>query len=46
MRIGIMGAGAIGCVVGGMLAKAGRDVTLDRPVARARGDDEGAQGSG
>jgi 2-dehydropantoate 2-reductase len=27
-RIGIMGAGAIGCVVGGMLAKAGRDVTL------------------
>jgi 2-dehydropantoate 2-reductase len=28
MRIGIVGAGAIGCVVGGMLAKAGRDVTL------------------
>jgi len=27
-RIGIMGAGAIGCVVGGMLAKAGRDVTF------------------
>src|SRR3954447_15652778 len=27
-RIGIMGAGAIGSVVGGMLAKAGRDVTL------------------
>ena len=28
MRIGIVGAGAIGCVVGGMLTKAGRDVTL------------------
>jgi 2-dehydropantoate 2-reductase len=28
MRIGIMGAGAIGSVVGGMLARAGRDVTL------------------
>ena len=28
MRIGIMGAGAIGSVVGGMLTKAGRDVTL------------------
>src|SRR6266850_7417799 len=28
MRIGIIGAGAIGCVVGGMLTKAGRDVTL------------------
>jgi 2-dehydropantoate 2-reductase len=27
-RIGIMGAGAIGSVVGGMLARAGRDVTL------------------
>jgi 2-dehydropantoate 2-reductase len=27
-RIGIMGAGAIGCVVGGMLTKSGRDVTL------------------
>jgi 2-dehydropantoate 2-reductase len=27
-RIGIMGAGAIGSVVGGMLAKAGNDVTL------------------
>jgi 2-dehydropantoate 2-reductase len=27
-RIGIIGAGAIGCVVGGMLTKAGRDVTL------------------
>jgi 2-dehydropantoate 2-reductase len=27
-RIGIVGAGAIGSVVGGMLAKAGRDVTL------------------
>jgi 2-dehydropantoate 2-reductase len=27
-RIGIMGAGAIGCVVGGMLAKSGRDVTF------------------
>jgi 2-dehydropantoate 2-reductase len=27
-RIGIMGAGAIGSVVGGMLAKAGHDVTL------------------
>ena len=28
MRIGIIGAGAIGCVVGGMLTKAGRDLTL------------------
>ena len=27
-RIGIIGAGAIGCVVGGLLTKAGRDVTL------------------
>ncbi|MBI4305253.1 MAG: 2-dehydropantoate 2-reductase, partial [Chloroflexi bacterium] len=27
-RIGIVGAGAIGSVVGGMLTKAGRDVTL------------------
>jgi 2-dehydropantoate 2-reductase len=27
-RIGILGAGAIGCVVGGMLARAGHDVTL------------------
>src|SRR6186713_2315404 len=28
MRIGIIGAGAIGCVVGGLLAKAGEDITL------------------
>jgi 2-dehydropantoate 2-reductase len=28
MRIGIIGAGAIGCVVGGMLTRAGHDVTL------------------
>ena len=28
MRIGIVGAGAIGCVVGGMLTKAGNDVTF------------------
>jgi 2-dehydropantoate 2-reductase len=28
MRIAIIGSGAIGCVVGGMLTKAGRDVTL------------------
>ena len=28
MRIGIVGAGAIGCIVGGLLTKAGRDVTL------------------
>ena len=27
-RIGIIGAGAIGSVVGGFLTKAGRDVTL------------------
>jgi 2-dehydropantoate 2-reductase len=27
-RIGILGAGAIGCVVGGMLTRAGHDVTL------------------
>ena len=27
-RIGIVGAGAIGCVVGGLLTRAGRDVTL------------------
>ena len=27
-RIGIIGAGAIGCVVGGLLARAGHDVTL------------------
>jgi 2-dehydropantoate 2-reductase len=27
-RIGIIGAGAIGCIVGGLLTKAGRDVTL------------------
>ena len=30
-RIGIIGAGAIGCVVGGLLAKAGHDVTLADP---------------
>jgi 2-dehydropantoate 2-reductase len=28
MRIGIIGAGAIGCVVGGMLTRAGNDVTF------------------
>jgi 2-dehydropantoate 2-reductase len=28
MRIGIVGAGAIGCVVGGLLTKAGHDITL------------------
>ena len=28
MRIGVFGAGAIGCVVGGLLTKAGHDVTL------------------
>jgi 2-dehydropantoate 2-reductase len=28
MRIGIVGAGAIGCVVGGLLTRAGEDVTL------------------
>jgi len=28
MRIGVIGAGAIGCVVGGLLARAGHDVTL------------------
>jgi 2-dehydropantoate 2-reductase len=28
MRIGILGAGAVGCVVGGLLTKAGHDVTL------------------
>jgi 2-dehydropantoate 2-reductase len=28
MRLGIIGAGAIGCVVGGLLTKAGHDVTL------------------
>jgi 2-dehydropantoate 2-reductase len=28
MRIAIVGAGAIGCVVGGLLTRAGRDVTL------------------
>jgi 2-dehydropantoate 2-reductase len=28
MRIGIVGAGAIGCVVGGMLTRAGHDVVL------------------
>src|SRR6266545_8258883 len=27
-RIGIIGAGAIGCVVGGLLTRAGHDVTL------------------
>jgi 2-dehydropantoate 2-reductase len=27
-RIGVVGAGAVGCVVGGLLAKAGHDVTL------------------
>jgi 2-dehydropantoate 2-reductase len=27
-RIGVLGAGAIGCVVGGLLTKAGHDVTL------------------
>jgi len=30
-RIGIIGAGAIGCVVGGLLAKAGHDVVLADP---------------
>jgi 2-dehydropantoate 2-reductase len=28
MRIGVVGAGAIGCIVGGLLTKAGHDVTL------------------
>jgi len=28
MRIGILGAGAIGCVVGGLLTKGGHDITL------------------
>ena len=28
MRIGVVGAGAIGCVVGGLLTRAGHDVTL------------------
>jgi len=28
MRIGVVGGGAIGCVVGGLLTKAGHDVTL------------------
>ena len=28
MRIGIMGAGAIGCNVGGMLARVGHDITF------------------
>ncbi|GAB96901.1 2-dehydropantoate 2-reductase [Kineosphaera limosa] len=28
MRIGVMGAGAVGCYYGGMLARAGHDVTL------------------
>ena len=28
MRIGVFGAGAIGCVVGGLLTKAGHDVTF------------------
>ncbi len=28
MRIGIIGAGAVGCVVGGLLTRAGEDVTL------------------
>ncbi|MDP2626656.1 MAG: 2-dehydropantoate 2-reductase N-terminal domain-containing protein, partial [Candidatus Rokubacteria bacterium] len=28
MRIGIVGAGAVGSVVGGILTKAGNDVTL------------------
>ena len=28
MRIGIMGAGGIGSVVGGLLSKAGHDITL------------------
>src|SRR5947207_12178603 len=27
-RLGVVGAGAIGCVVGGLLTKAGHDVTL------------------
>src|SRR6266850_1426972 len=40
-RIGIIGAGAIGCVVGGLLAKAGHDVTLADPwpehVAQSKG---------
>jgi len=48
MRIGIIGAGAIGCVVGGMLTKAGRDVTLidqwPEHVAAMRG--QGLQLSG
>src|SRR5712671_3334333 len=32
-RIAVMGAGAVGCYYGGMLARAGHDVTL---IARAR----------
>ena len=28
MRIGVVGAGAIGCVVGGLLTRAGHDVAL------------------
>ena len=38
-RIGIMGAGAIGSVVGGMLTRAGHDVTLiDQWPAHVDGD--------
>jgi 2-dehydropantoate 2-reductase len=28
MRIGVIGAGAIGCMVGGLLTRAGHDITL------------------
>src|SRR3989442_13515716 len=33
MKIAVMGAGAVGCYYGGMLARAGHDVTL---IARAQ----------
>jgi len=44
MRIGIVGAGAIGCVVGGMLTRAGHDVTfIDHSRARGDGGDRRAE---
>ncbi len=37
-RLGIVGAGAIGCVVGGLLTKAGHDVTFIEEPRSARAD--------
>ena len=46
MRIGIIGAGAIGCVVGGLLTRRRSRRDAGGPVAGARGDHASAAGCG